>query len=250
MRDDFSLKTKEGLAKRVGYVCSNPECSKSTIGAQGGQNGTINIGEAAHICAASEGGKRYDPNMTSEERSDISNGIWLCSNCAAMIDRDEDFFTKEILHLWKELAERKANQAIIMGISYADKIVLSKNDHILIDKITSTMELSYTMYMLKDHDYHGDFQREHLNPLFELLDYFEKPTNTIKNYEMKKVVDDLIGKIGEFRWLVASKGGPAKYGNGSFIIDRELEQKRANELCNVIWDKYEAVVAMKLNLDN
>ena len=112
MRDDFSAKTKEELAKRVGYLCSNPQCRKTTIGAQDGQGGTINIGEAAHICAASPGGKRYDENMTPEERSDISNGIWLCRNCAAMIDRDEEYFTKEILYLWKELAEREANQAI------------------------------------------------------------------------------------------------------------------------------------------
>jgi len=32
-RDDFTKKTAEILAKRVGYLCSNPNCKKLTVGA-------------------------------------------------------------------------------------------------------------------------------------------------------------------------------------------------------------------------
>ena len=32
-RDNFTPKTKELLAKRAGYLCSNPNCRKPTIGA-------------------------------------------------------------------------------------------------------------------------------------------------------------------------------------------------------------------------
>jgi hypothetical protein len=51
----------------------------------------MNIGVAAHICAAAPGpgARRYDPNLTPEERSSINNGIWLCAACATIIDRDE-----------------------------------------------------------------------------------------------------------------------------------------------------------------
>lgn len=77
MRDDFSWKTKEELAKRVAYKCSNPQCRKPTIGANESSNGIVSVGEAAHICAASQGGKRYDANMTPEERTSTDNGIWL-----------------------------------------------------------------------------------------------------------------------------------------------------------------------------
>lgn len=69
MRDNFSAKTKEKLAKGVAYRCSNPNCYKPTIASKKNGDGIINIGEAAHICAASPGGKRYDPKMTAEERS-------------------------------------------------------------------------------------------------------------------------------------------------------------------------------------
>ena len=57
MRDDFSAKTKEILAKRVTYKCSNPECKKPTIGPNSDPNKTVLIGVAAHITAASVGGQ-------------------------------------------------------------------------------------------------------------------------------------------------------------------------------------------------
>lgn len=72
---DFTASTKEILAKKVGYRCSNPFCRKTTIGANANGTGTISIGEAAHITAASPGGPRYDPTMTEDERKDESNGI-------------------------------------------------------------------------------------------------------------------------------------------------------------------------------
>ena len=33
MRDDFSQRTKDLLANRVGWKCSNPNCRKATRGA-------------------------------------------------------------------------------------------------------------------------------------------------------------------------------------------------------------------------
>ena len=78
MRDDFSAKVKGLLAKRVGYVCSNPNCRKQTSGPQKDSNKTINIGVAAHITAASSKGPRFDKSLTNEQRKSESNGIWLC----------------------------------------------------------------------------------------------------------------------------------------------------------------------------
>jgi len=66
----------------------------------------MNLGEAAHIKAAREGQARYDPKMTDEERSIISNGIWLCKECARKIDLDEKKYAVELLHRWKEEHEK------------------------------------------------------------------------------------------------------------------------------------------------
>lgn len=108
IRDDFSARTKEILAKRVNFICSNQDCRRGTTAAATDSNRIINTGVAAHICAASPGGPRYDCTMTAEQRSSIDNGIWLCQTCSTLIDRDVTRYTVEKLHQWKTAAEEKA----------------------------------------------------------------------------------------------------------------------------------------------
>jgi hypothetical protein len=112
MRDDFSAKTKEILAKRVTYKCSNPECKKPTIGPNSDPNKTVLIGVAAHITAASVGGPRYNTNLTPEKRGDIDNGIWLCQNCSTLIDNDPMKYTIEVIEQWKSQAEDEAFKSL------------------------------------------------------------------------------------------------------------------------------------------
>ena len=107
MRDDFDGKTKEILARRVGYRCSNPNCRQLTSGPQEDPAKAINIGVAAHITAASIGGPRY-AKMSSEERKSPENGIWLCQNCAKLIDNDTKRYRIDLLEEWKRLSERAA----------------------------------------------------------------------------------------------------------------------------------------------
>lgn len=73
----------------MGGKCSNPNCRRETKGPHSNPQKRVSIGEAAHITAAAEGGPRYNPDLTPEERSSIENGIWLCKSCARMIDSDE-----------------------------------------------------------------------------------------------------------------------------------------------------------------
>lgn len=112
MRDDFSPKTKDILAKRVGFNCSNPRCRQITSGPQSDPQKAVNIGVAAHITGASKEGPRYDPNLSSSQRKSIDNGIWLCQNCAKLIDNDKHKYTSLLLCKWKEKAEEYASQLI------------------------------------------------------------------------------------------------------------------------------------------
>lgn len=112
-RDNFTAKTVEILAKRVGYLCSNPDCRKHTIGPNSQKDKVTLIGVAAHITAAAEGGPRYDETLSSEQRKDIDNGIWLCNNCSTLIDKDATKYTVDLLNYWKKEAEDEINGKII-----------------------------------------------------------------------------------------------------------------------------------------
>jgi hypothetical protein len=107
-RDDFSKPVVEALAKRASFICSNPDCRAQTLAPSESEPGKyLYIGKAAHICAAAEGGPRFDPRMSAEERGSIDNGIFLCSGCADLIDKNNGAdFPPEQLHEWKRTHEK------------------------------------------------------------------------------------------------------------------------------------------------
>ena len=108
MRDDFSAKIKDLLARRVGFRCSNPGCRHPTSGPQVDPSAAVNVGVAAHITAASPEGPRYDPTLTREQRAAPENGIWLCQTDGKLVDNDRERYTVEELRGWKERAETTA----------------------------------------------------------------------------------------------------------------------------------------------
>lgn len=124
-RDEFSKGTSDILAKRVGTLCSNPTCKCPTSGPHTESKKAVNVGVAAHISAASAGGPRYDGALTPEQRRDIGNGIWLCQNCAKLVDNDAARFPTSVLRAWKALAEQEALAEIenrLMSFSSPDPI--------------------------------------------------------------------------------------------------------------------------------
>lgn len=104
-RDEFTQKVKTTLAQRVNYLCSNPSCHEFTSGPHSTDDKPLILGIAAHICAASPGGKRYDPSQSTEERRSATNGIWLCDRHAREIDSDESRFPATLLRDWKGQTE-------------------------------------------------------------------------------------------------------------------------------------------------
>ena len=129
-RDEFSNSTKALLSRRVGTLCSNPTCSVPTYGPSDDPGKSSSRGVAAHVAAARKGGPRYDCSMTSEERSAPANGLWLCENCAKIIDTDEARFSKAVLLNWKQRAEDRARKAlenprvVNFGSDFADTLLL------------------------------------------------------------------------------------------------------------------------------
>jgi hypothetical protein len=119
-RDDFSAKVKRAVAARAGWHCSFAGCAKLTVGpSDEAPDASTKIGEATHICAAASGpgGRRYDPSMTPEERAGINNAMWLCSDHAKLIDRDEVTYTAEGLRAMKREHEEACARAVRTGSS-------------------------------------------------------------------------------------------------------------------------------------
>lgn len=110
-RDNFSTPVRRELGRRVNHRCCFPDCWKSTLGpSTTDPNKSVDLGKGAHITAAAAGGPRYDPKISSAERSAISNGIWLCSTHAELIDKDEKAFPAETIRGWKKDAEARAHR--------------------------------------------------------------------------------------------------------------------------------------------
>ena len=111
-RDDFPNSVKRVIAQRVNHRCSNPTCGAHTSGPQVDPDKSLNIGVAAHITAAAPGGPRYNASLSEEDRKSPGNGIWLCQNCAKLVDNDPLRFAEGLLRNWRRTAEQHALRQI------------------------------------------------------------------------------------------------------------------------------------------
>ncbi|WP_245519448.1 MULTISPECIES: hypothetical protein [unclassified Mesorhizobium] len=80
----------------------------------------MDIGVAAHICAAASGpgARRYRADMTTEQRKSHENGIWLCQDCAKAIDSDDATFSETVLHGWKRKHAEDMWLSIVHRVSF------------------------------------------------------------------------------------------------------------------------------------
>jgi hypothetical protein len=207
-RDEFSAKTKQAVALRANHRCSFRGCPQTTSGPSDESPGAVNmIGKAAHIHAAAPGpgARRYLASMSHEERSDITNAIWLCATHADLIDRDEVTYSADVLRAMKReheanCAERQRN-ATIAGESVPELIAIGP-DVVFIGAFlgVDNMEWSFHLRNFVDGDIHA---------LIAFIERFEK-TAAIDRYV-------LVNFLGDGRAL---KSAPSmtKEKTGGYII--------------------------------
>lgn len=112
-QDRFKQAIISALAKRSANQCANPDCGAITSGPSSrNRTSSVNVGEAAHIYGAHPKSARYDPAMSSQARSDISNAIWLCGNCHKQVDDDEVKYPAGLLFEWQRSHEEQISQQI------------------------------------------------------------------------------------------------------------------------------------------
>src|SRR6267154_2974894 len=198
MSDDFSDRVRKALADRVGHLCSNPECRALTSGPQEDPAKAVNVGVAAHITAASAGGPRYDSDLLPEERSASSNGIWLCQNCAKLIDNDVTRFTVDLLKKWKADAEAEAKSRIGKTAAATDK-----NAH----RIQKYARAKIAPIVPRDHELSEFMLTEDAGEyfVFQKLDsqrYVDIPKSFIENiHKFGDSKPTLVQLIGRLQWV-------------------------------------------------
>ncbi|WP_444843717.1 hypothetical protein [Duganella caerulea] len=100
-RAEFTPKVWDQIAEMVNYICVMPGCE--TSGRFPSQDGSrmISVGVRAHASAAQEGGPRFKPEWTDEQRKALDNGVYLCATHARQVDVDEAAFPVELMQQWQ-----------------------------------------------------------------------------------------------------------------------------------------------------
>ena len=169
-REEFNKNDILKLWQRVGGKCSNPSCRKETIGPNIDPNKGVLIGEAAHIIGAcANSGPRHDSTLGPGERGRIENGIWLCKNCARLIDVNEKAYPVELLRKWKADAEYE-QFCILEGKNPTYDIRLIQKQKAL-QKLSSVVNELHNIFLYT-------------------LEYYNNNFNGLGKYDVQNEIDD------------------------------------------------------------
>ena len=100
--DVISPVTKMILYGEAAGQCSMYDCNRELIFPT--TDGKSQSGKIAHIEALNEGGARFNPNLSLQQRNSEDNLILVCADCHDKIDSDPKKYTVEYLK------EMKRNQ--------------------------------------------------------------------------------------------------------------------------------------------
>ena len=122
----YAAGTRAALAMLSKGHCYNPECPSRQPIIKFIDGAPYIDYEIAHIRGALEGGPRYDPDMTDDERRAFANLMLLCSPCHKLVDqvRPQDF-PIETLYEWK--GSREADDgAPLAALGCVDETTLAE----------------------------------------------------------------------------------------------------------------------------
>lgn len=193
IEDRFKQAVIAILARRSANQCANPDCGAITCGPSDDPYDSVNLGEAAHIYGASPGSARYDPSMTSLDRSSIINAIWLCGNCHKLIDDDPAKYPSGLLFEW----QRAHEQVIAEKVGKTSALIRKKFENRHLEEFGRLSYLSERLILEK-----GDYWEYHLTA--EVLRFEMEPVlhrwNALKR-ELYTLPCTRVTKEDFFPWL-------------------------------------------------
>ena len=108
---EYKPSTIKRLTTLSGNQCAKPGCIRPVLA----HDRVTFIGKICHIEGASEGGPRFNKDMSDDERRHFDNLILLCDECHSVIDNieNESDFPVELLQRWKKQHEDTATYSLL-----------------------------------------------------------------------------------------------------------------------------------------
>ena len=138
--------------------------------------------------------------MTPEQRSDISNGIWMCPTHASLIDKEDCAYKTEDIKHWKTDAENKATRQLEQNhhthpVNIESKY--SKKDISILAEYSNVM--SYNNIILIRNEFFGSIVKDAVtNPLYMILEMEENPRFKFQDYELENLRKTLNSQVKAF----------------------------------------------------
>lgn len=101
-------------------TCGIPNCGEPLYRENPVTGQRILNSQVAHIHARSEGGPRWDPEMSEEDNRGFDNLIPLCARHAFEIDSTPEHYPADRLRAWKKRQIETHSQAVALSLSDAE----------------------------------------------------------------------------------------------------------------------------------
>lgn len=209
--NDFTKPIKELAAKKVGYLCSCPNCHRITLGSNHDGDNSVSVGQAAHIYPASEGFSRYDPSISSDFIKSEKNCLWLCPTHHTLVDKDPGKFTSGELLIWKKDAEKFASDQLELSTIKFGNLKDKKYDIDLLDSILydylkeGQLIRLFNIVRLLDNS-NSDVNLKQLFSYYRIIIYYYNNTSLLSN-ELKHffLIDNKLYKSKVISFLIENQ---------------------------------------------
>lgn len=116
----YTAQTLKKLFALSGNVCAFPNCPAPIVDTDSG----VVVGDICHIKGRSEGGPRYDPDQTEEERNGYKNLLLMCVAHNRIVDgkKTRDAYPVELLQEFKRSHEAQYRRSVVDRVA-SDELV-------------------------------------------------------------------------------------------------------------------------------
>lgn len=203
------------LYAHSGNRCAYPDCTNPIFEDDGQLTG-----ECCHIKAFSPGGPRYDASQTDEERNGVDNLMLMCSRHHAIVDKNVDRYTVEVLQEYKQMHEEKYSAETLRLTEEQLRYLQMSSDNFWkrIERIDQEEDLADLKMKVE--------ASESIEDLLEDVKY--------EIYAINDIIDDIIS--ADYKLIDNIKDILVEYKIDLGEFDRQLESRGSSDLARHNWE--------------